>query len=202
MDRRERFNDTIIGTRAAIDGALADVWTSLPGKVISYDATKQTAAIQVCVQAKVLSKDGVWSDLVLSPCEDVPVCFPGGGGFTMTFPIAAGDEGIITFAARCIDGWFQQGGSQPQAELRMHDPSDGMFIPGIRSQPRKLGNVSTTKVQLRSDDGLTVVAVDPNTILLSLGGGAASIAVDNVAHKVLVVAAAGLWVNGVQVTVP
>lgn len=79
--------------------------------------------------------------------------FPGGGGFELTFPLAAGDEGIVVFASRCIDAWWQQSGVQPQAELRMHDLSDGMFIPGMFSQPRLPSPAPSTSVPtLRNSD--------------------------------------------------
>ena len=31
--------------------------------------------------------------------------FPGGGGFALTFPVAAGDECLVVFASRCIDDY-------------------------------------------------------------------------------------------------
>src|SRR5260363_73502 len=41
---------------------------------------------------------------------DVPVFFPRGGGCTLTFPVQKGDECVVVFASRCIDGWWQSGG--------------------------------------------------------------------------------------------
>ncbi|MGC8050122.1 Gp138 family membrane-puncturing spike protein, partial [Salmonella enterica] len=76
---------------------------------------------------------------------------------SMTFPVAQGDECLVVFASRCIDSWWQSGGIQEQAELRMHDLSDGFAILGFRSQPRALSNISTTSAQLRSDDGATFI---------------------------------------------
>jgi hypothetical protein len=66
----------------------------------------------------------------------------------------------VVFASRCIDGWWQSGGVQPPAEFRMHDLSDGFAIPG-RARSRASSNVSTTTAQLRSDDGLAYVELDP-----------------------------------------
>jgi hypothetical protein len=89
------------------------------------------------------------------------VCFPRGGGCTLTFPVAAGDEALIVFSSRCIDAWWQSGGVQVQAELRMHDLSDGFAILGPFSQATKIGGVSTSTTQLRSNDGSTFVDLDP-----------------------------------------
>jgi hypothetical protein len=48
-----------------------------------------------------------------------------------------------------------------QAELRMHDLSDGFAILGPFSQATKISGVSTSTTQLRSDDGQTYVDLDP-----------------------------------------
>ena len=81
---------------------------------------------------------------------------------TLTFPIAAGNETLVIFASRCIDAWWQSGGyHNQQMELRMHDLSDGFAFVGISSLPQVIANISTTKAQLRTDNGLTYIDVDP-----------------------------------------
>lgn len=119
--------------------------------MVSYDASKRTVSLKPAIQAQQQSITGVWTNVALPVLVDCPIVFPGGGGFEFTFPIAAGDEGIVIFASRCIDAWWQQGGVQPQAELRMHDLSDGMFLPGMFSQARLPSPAPSTSVpQLRN----------------------------------------------------
>ena len=91
----------------------------------------------------------------------------------MTFPIAEGDECLVVFGARCIDAWWQLGGVQGQAELRMHDLSDGFVLAGVRSQPRAF-DVNTDAAQLRSDDGSTLIELNPTaqTIKMTAPNGA------------------------------
>lgn len=89
----------------------------------------------------------------------VPVYFPAGGGYTLTFPIAAGDECIILFNDREIDNWLINGGGTAPTSGRVHDLSDGMALVGLRSNPRALTGISTTTTQLRSDDGHNYVEV-------------------------------------------
>ncbi len=153
MDRRERLDDLNVALLAAQRGNQAGIWTALPGIVESYDAAKRIVTVQFAIMAKVQSQDGTFTDATIPLSTEVPVCFPGGGGFVLTFPIKKGDEGICVFSARCIDAWWQQGGVQPQAEQRMHDLSDSMFIPGPMSQPQEITDVSADQVELRSFDG-------------------------------------------------
>ena len=153
MDRRERIDDLTVTQRAAMRGFQATVWTALPGILQAFEADKMTATVQPAIKAQQRDVKGVWSDVTLPLCLDVPVQFPGGGGFALTMPMKKGTEGILIFASRCIDAWWQSGGIQKQAELRMHDLSDGMFIPGIFSQPNKLENVNTDFPELRNKEG-------------------------------------------------
>jgi hypothetical protein len=91
---------------------------------------------------------------------DVPIMYQGGGGYSITLPITAGDECLIIFADRCIDAWWQSGGVQAPMENRMHDLSDGFALVGVRSQPKVVPNISASNVQIRSDDGTVFVEID------------------------------------------
>ncbi len=153
MDRRERFNDLNTALLTALQGFQAGLWTAMPAIINSYDPVAQTITAQPTIMGRVQARDGSFSWVKMPLLVDVPVCFPGGGGFVMTFPIAQGDEALIVFTSRCIDAWWQLGGVQVQAEMRMHDLSDGFAIVGPRSQPKRIENVSTTSAQLRNIAG-------------------------------------------------
>lgn len=185
MDRRERMNNWLVTLRAAMDDRQSGVWTAMPAIVNSYNATPVTCTAQPTTKGVVRQPNG---DLLLTTmplCLDCPVIFPGGGDFAFTFPLVEGDEGLLVFASRCIDAWWQQGGVQAPAELRMHDLSDGFFFPtGGLSQPKVMANVSATKPQLRNRAGTLVLELDPAT------------------NRCNILATGGLWINGVQVTVP
>lgn len=178
MDRRERLrsrstNALLVALRAALDSHEAGVWTALPAYATAFNAGQMTVSAQPTIQAQVRQPDGTWVDTNLPLCVDCPVVYPGGGGFVLTFPIAANDEGVLVFASRCIDAWWQNGGIQKQAELRMHDLSDGFFFPaGGMSNPNVPGNVSTQTCQLRSKDGSTYVEIANGQIInvVSPGG--------------------------------
>lgn len=93
---------------------------------------------------------------------------PRGGGFALTFPVAAGDECLVVFADACIDSWWQSGGVQNQAEKRRHDLSDGIVIPGLWSQPNKLA--IGEGIRLTATAGGASVALTASGVTLALGG--------------------------------
>ena len=162
MDRRERIDDSVEPTRAAIEGALAETWTSLPGVVQSFDVAAMTVEVQPSIRGRVQLPDGGVDSVDLPVLVDVPVVFPSGGGFTLTFPIHYGDECLVVFSARCIDAWWQSGGVGDPLEPRMHNLSDGFALVGPFSQPETLPAVSDEDVQLRTDDGQASVTIKPD----------------------------------------
>lgn len=161
MDRRERIDDLQTAVVAALMGWQAKLWTALPGAITAYNAGNNTCSVQPSLKVKQLAPDGSEAWVTMPLLVDCPVVFPGGGGFALTFPLVAGDECLVIFASRCIDAWWQSGGVQQQAEFRMHDLSDGFVIPGVRSVPSVPASISTTDVQLRSDDGAAFVSISP-----------------------------------------
>lgn len=174
MDRRERIDSLQDSLLAAFQGFQSGVWTALPGVVVSVDNTgsEQTVDVQPALRMQFMNPDNSWTSVKPPVCIHCPVQFPGGGGATLTFPVKVGDECLLVFASRCIDSWWQQGaadGNVPeQAEYRMHDLSDGFALLGFRSVPRVLPNISTTETQLRTDDGVATIGLNPATYAINV----------------------------------
>ena len=148
----------------AIDGALASVWTALPATVTAVNLDAQTVSAQPTVKGTVTAKDGTQSQVSLPMLVDVPICWPKAGGFAVTLPVTIGDEILVVFASRCIDGWWQSGGEQKAAENRMHDLSDGFAIFAPTSQSKKLASVQTDGIEIRNEARTTYFKVTATDI--------------------------------------
>lgn len=187
--------DPIEWVSIALGGLQSKLWTALPGIIQSFDAGAMTCVVQPAIQALVRDEAGALASVDLPLLLDCPVQFPAGGGCTLTFPVAPGDECLVVFASRCIDSWWQSGGIQAQAELRMHDLSDGFALLGFRSQPRVIGAISGTAAQLRTDDGAAFVEVDSASHAINITSTApinvTSTASANVTAPIINLAAAG-----------
>ncbi len=107
------------------------LWTALPGRVQSFDASKQSADIEPLVHDTWEAEDGANQTGPLPVIPSVPVCFPGSGGWRVTFPVSKGDTGLLVFCARSIDRWLSEGGSVDPQDDRTHDLSDAVFVPGL-----------------------------------------------------------------------
>jgi hypothetical protein len=166
MQPWEIFDDPRERAAKQMNARLAKVWTAIPGIIQSFNAAQQTVVVQPAIRAVTFDMLGQPTNVPLPLLLDCPVQFPAGGGYTLTFPVAPGDECLVVFSARCIDAWWQSGGVQNQAVLRMHNLSDGFALLGFRSVPRALSGVSQHATQLRSDDGATFVEVGAGEITL------------------------------------
>lgn len=146
----------------AVRGELKGLWTSLPA-IISQDSDGHTATANSAVKLAITALDGSVTTAEFPPLDTSPVHFPNGGGVSHTHPVKKGDEGIIQFMSRAQDLWHQKGGVQDPIDNRTHHLADSRWLPGGRSDPRKLNPPpSTTSQQNRSDNGNHVSDVHPS----------------------------------------
>ena len=160
-DLRETFDNPEENLRSLWAGIQKHLFTALPVSV-SQDSDGKTVSLQPAIQNQVSDQNydqTSYQDMPL--LQDVPIKFAGGGGVTATHPIKSGDEGLTIFSSRSIDSWFQQGGTAQPIFNRYHSLADAMHIPGLRSMPRELKQISTDSHQVRSDDKLIVNETHP-----------------------------------------
>lgn len=160
LGRRERFDNPEEIHRLAFNAMQSRLWTAVPGIVDSFNAAQMTVEVQPTTNGAFPLMDGTFKTIQMPKLLDCPVMWQGGGGATFTFPIAKGDECLVVFASRCIDGWWKTGTVCDPPEYRMHSLSDGFALVGLRSLAKAFA-VDTSKVMLRSNDGTTYLKMDP-----------------------------------------
>ena len=171
MYANELIGDFWDAIQELINRKQSRIWTAMPMVVNTWNYPSKgqnTVHATPGIKAQHLQADGTYLAEPMPEIPDMPVHYLGGGGFFFTHPISQGDEGIGIFAARCIDGWWQNGGIQARPDYgvtRQHSLSDGLFIPTRLSDKNKLVNISKTSAQLRSIDGKSYWEMLPN------GGG-------------------------------
>ncbi len=144
-----------------------EVHCALPGRIKSYDASKQLADVEVCINPT-LRCDGGDEVVVLGTITNVPIEFPSGGGYFISFPLQEGDPVKLTFHDRSLDDWMSKGGVVTESDLRMHHLSDASAYPGLRAQPQKLSSASSSKLVIGKDgDPSMQITIDGSTIKLS-----------------------------------
>jgi hypothetical protein len=191
MDQKERWEDPQEGIQSALDGRQQQMWTAIPGIVAGRNGNN--VSVNPSIQARLVNQKGVFSNVNLPQLINVPLVMPGGGGFGITFPVNPGDEVLVVFASRCIDGWWQNGGIQPQVEVRMHDLSDGFAFPAPMSNPKALGGISNDSAQIRNANGGAFIELGPSGAVNVHTGGNVTI---NAAGEVNIIAAGDVTITG------
>jgi hypothetical protein len=165
IDPRERYGDPEEVQRMAMASYAAELWTALPGTIVSVNFEQMTVVVQPTIMVKLMQSDGAQVDTQLPQLFDVPIMYMCGGGVALTMPIAEGDECLCIFSSRCIDGWWQLGGVQTQTDQRLHDLSDGFALVGPRSLAKLIPNISQSTAQLRDLAGKNYFEVVPGGTL-------------------------------------
>lgn len=149
-DRAPSFAEVV--TRA-IDSRLIDLHTALPAKVTRYDASKQQCDAKPLIKSFYETEEGTWVSSSLPVVTNVPVSFPGGGGFRLVFPLQPGDIVLLVFAEGSLDKWLAQGGEVDPIDPRRHALSDAIAIPGLRSFNEPWSDAEGSFITLGSDSG-------------------------------------------------
>ena len=147
----EMIDSELDSTRAAIRGHIAEVWTALPA-IITKTSDGHRATAKSALNALVLQLDGTLQSTAMPLFDTAIIKFAGGGQVVATHPVVEDDEGTVIFSSRNIDSWAQNGGVQDPIDLRAHHLADAKWIPGGRSDPNKLTNVSQAAHHVRSVD--------------------------------------------------
>ncbi len=143
--------------KGLIDSKLASVHTTTVGVIESFNAEKQTAVIRPAIKKIVTTETK--NTIIYNTSEypllvNVPVIFPGGGDWFMTFPVQEGDECLIFSMERSIGNWNKNGGVQdPSNYRRKLSFKDAVAMVGIQSQVTSLPSFNASEPELRNRDG-------------------------------------------------
>lgn len=137
--------------RTAIGNAIADLHVSCPARVESYDATTQKASVKPLLKARVTDETEERVALSRPVITNVPVAFPGGGGFHCTFPLAAGDTVLLVFSDQSLDKWLSAGGEVDPGDEAIHAPSDAFCIPCVRPFNNPRASASSSDMVMGAD---------------------------------------------------
>lgn len=114
---------------AAIESRLLDLHTSIPGKVVGFDAASQSVDVQPVVKRAIATYDGELTHEELPIIHNVPVAFPSGGGYVLRLPIRAGDHVWLIFSEAATAQWRTTGQVSEPGDLRRHDLSYACAVP-------------------------------------------------------------------------
>lgn len=175
-DIEERLLPRISFEHRLTDRIFQKLRVAVPAIVQSFDpGPPPTISAVIATNELVITNQGgdtvdlQTQSLQLPVLSDVPILFPRGGGYNLTFPVQAGDEVLIVFSDTAIDDWMQSGGvNNNQVSQRRHNLSDAIAILGLSSAAKSMsGSYSASDCQLTSDDGSVAVSLSSGQITVA-----------------------------------
>lgn len=129
--------------RRALDSRLSEVHVSMPGRVVKYDASRETVDVQPQLR-RAIEDDGENLEFEDLPVLfDVPIAWPSGGGgkHFITWPLESGDPVLLVFCERDIGAWRASGELTSPGDQRAHTLAGAVAYPGgVRADRDKLGS--------------------------------------------------------------
>lgn len=184
MDARTRLDGLDEAIQTAIDARVSSIHTAVPCTIVSVDMASQTCVLQPTLKARIQKPDGSLEWVSYPQITDAPLHFPSGGSVSITFPVQAGDEALAIIPDRSPDAWQQSGGEQQLVDVRMHDLSSAFALVGFRSSPRALQDVSSESVQIRSDDGNTLISLKGDEVTVKATNATSVVTPSAITHTV------------------
>ena len=150
--------------RKAMEHRLADVRTSMPARVSVYNLATQTVDVEPLVR-EITETDSDDIEEALPVISSVPVSWPRGGGFFITFPLVPGDTGQIVICDRSIDQWRTKGSNintpgfgfaVDPLDKRKHGLAGAVFYPGLSDSLSPLLDAHALDLVLGKDGGSSI----------------------------------------------
>lgn len=138
----------------ALESRLADVFTSLPGEVVTYYPETQTADVLPVVRRPLPTEDDgiAFEDLPIVP--NVPIVFPRGSDVSIVWKPKPGDGVLLCVQMLSPANWRRTGEVSDAGDVRLHSLGNAFAIPGAYPQTKSLDP------ELANTDGLTLTG-DP-----------------------------------------
>ena len=168
---------TLVETlEAAVDEAVGEIYSMLPGKIEVYNPVLQSASVKPLIKRRFVGDDGKEDKDVLPVIMDVPILFPRGGGYFLTFPLAPGDNVTLLFADRSIDDYLYGDGAidTDPKDLRRYDITDAVAIPSFYPFVKGIKDVVASGAVLGKEGGYQV-RVGEGSVDVVTGGAPSSL---------------------------
>lgn len=177
--RKPGQGDDLSGaTSLALRKFLLDINDMLPARIVSYDPPPVNRA-QIEILYKVTMTDGSLNAM-MAPAE-VPVQFPGGGGFVLTFPLKPGSLGWIKAADRDMSLFLQSYEAEPGNTARLHCFEDGVFIPDVMTG---FHMSDSDGISIQTTDGDNAVTVGDSSAVMKVGAATLTLTADKLVSSV------------------
>ena len=157
----------------AIEYYLNDLYTTMPGRIESYDSATQMADVKIVLQRRIVNDDDGTEELEELPIiPNVPVVFLRGGGAFVSVPVKRGDQVMVHFSQGSLDNWLSGSGDVTDPDdVRCHDITDAIAVPGLYPFTSPIRDISDSGLRIGFDrGGAQITITDSGTMEVSIDG--------------------------------
>ena len=159
MNRDTDYANMAQSIRFAIRQSLKDLYTCMPGIVESYDAETRRAVVKGALKVVTTKEEEIEREAI----HNVPVVFPSGGGFAMTFPLEQGDPVLLVYSQRGLANWKKTFGVAAPDVFGFLSEKDAIAIPGFGPTQGELEHmiaIESDGVHIRTTGTIAIEAQD------------------------------------------
>lgn len=145
----------------AIEERLFELHTGLPAIVDAFSASNQMVDVTPLLKRVFLDANQEEFTIDMPKINNVPILYPAGGGWSITWPMQKGDIVYLAFAERSLDNWHeaQPGQLIDPVQTRKHDLNDAVCVPALRPRVNPLSNISATDLTLGREDSSNQIVI-------------------------------------------
>ena len=147
------YSNLALALRFAIRQSLKDVYTCTPGIVSAYDPATRRATVQGALTMVRTDRE----EVPRADIHNVPVLFPSGGGFSMTWPLQKGDPVLLVYSQRGLSEWKKTMDVSTPDLAGFFSEKDAIAIPGFGPRDPSSG---TTGIHVTADGVVAIEAED------------------------------------------
>ena len=185
-----------LSVRRHLDG----LFTAFPARVKEYSVATQKCDADPQIHHTFIGADGERISEVMPRLTDVPVMFPRGGGFGVTFPIQTGDYVLIVVSQFSLGLWLTNAQKGDPGNLTQYSLAGAIALPGLYPDPNALVDLAdATNMKLGSDEGMQITITDSQ---VQVGGSSDAAALASKVNELLTAYNAHTHPHGDPVTGP
>ena len=154
--------------RRVIEARVTEIQVGVPSSVVSYDPSTGTCSAQPLVRRPLQDIDRVVFEN-LPILEDIPIVWPQGGGYAITFPIKKGDLVILVATTWNAHNAMNSGEISDPNELKFQSVSSVFAHPGWRCDADPLVSATSDEMRLGRDGEDQAIEISDTEIRIGTG---------------------------------